>query len=133
MACGHRAVFFGPQTKILERRSRQLVADLRATAGRRAGDPTVTGLVQRSQAASNDFRRLWAEHEVSVRRADRKTLVHPRVGPLLMACETLVSPGLGQQLLVLSPADTGTRERLELLRVIGIEEFPVRTTGSPAR
>jgi transcriptional regulator with XRE-family HTH domain len=106
-----------------ERHARELVADLRAAAGRRAGDPVVTGLVDRLRAASADFRRLWAEHEVRVRRIDRKTLQHPRVGSLLMDCETLVAPDQGQQLLVLTPADAETRERLELLRVLGIEEF----------
>jgi hypothetical protein len=116
-----------------EHQSRQLVADLRAAAGRRSGDPALAGLVDRLRAASADFRRLWAEHEVAVRRADRKTLVHPRVGPLLMDCETLVTPDQGQQLLVHTPADAETRERLELLRVLGIEEFPTRTTGTPAR
>ncbi|MEU9900481.1 helix-turn-helix transcriptional regulator [Streptomyces phaeochromogenes] len=116
-----------------ERHSRQLVADLRAAAGRRSGDSTVAGLVDRLQASSADFRRLWAEHEVAVRRSDRKTLLHPRVGRLLMDCETLVTPDQGQQLLVLTPADAETRERLELLRVIGIEEFPTGATGPTAR
>ncbi|MFD9194408.1 helix-turn-helix transcriptional regulator [Streptomyces phaeochromogenes] len=116
-----------------ERHGRQLVADLRAAAGRRSGDSTVSGLVDRLQAASADFRRLWAEHEVAVRRSDRKTLLHPRVGRLLMDCETLVTPDQGQQLLVLTPADAETRERLELLRVIGIEEFPTGATGPTAR
>jgi transcriptional regulator with XRE-family HTH domain len=108
--------------------ARRLVADLRAVAGRRADDPTVTGLVERLRAVSERFRRLWAEHEVAVRRADRKTFLHPRVGRLLMDCETLVTPDQGQQLLVLTPADAETRERLELLRVLGSEEFP---TGTP--
>jgi transcriptional regulator with XRE-family HTH domain len=107
-----------------DRHARQLVADLRATAGRRAGDPAVTGLIDRLSAASDDFRRRWADHEVSVRRADRKTLIHPRVGPLTMDCETLVTPDLGQSLLVLTPADTSTRESLDLLRVVGVEDFP---------
>jgi transcriptional regulator with XRE-family HTH domain len=107
-----------------EHQSRQLVADLRATAGRRSGDPVVAGLVDRLQAVSDDFRRRWAEHEVAVRRASRKTLVHPRVGRMLMDCETLVTPDQGQQLLVLTPADAEARERLDLLRVVGIEEFP---------
>jgi transcriptional regulator with XRE-family HTH domain len=110
-----------------ERHSRQLVADLRATVGRRSGDPVVTGLVDRLLAASADFRQRWAEHEVAVRRADRKTVMHPRVGPVLVDCETLVTPDLGQQLLVLSPADAEARERLELLRVLGVQEFtPIR-------
>ncbi|MDW5325214.1 helix-turn-helix transcriptional regulator [Plantactinospora sp. KLBMP9567] len=116
-----------------EYHGRQIVADLRAAAGRRSGDPTVTGLVERLQAASADFGRLWAEHEVAVRRVDRKTIVHPRVGRLLMDCETLVTPDQGQQLLVLTPADAEARERLELLRVLGIEEFPTGTTGASVR
>lgn len=104
--------------------ARQFVADLRAAAGRRSGDPVVAGLVRRLEAASPEFRRLWAEHEVAVRRSDRKTLLHPRVGRMLMDCETLVTPDQGQMLLVLTPADAETRERLELLRVVGTEAFP---------
>ena len=116
-----------------EHHARQLVADLRAAVGRRFGDPTVARLIDRLQAASADFRRLWAEHEVAVRRADRKTFVHPRAGRLLMDCETLVTPDQGQQLLVLTPANAETRERLELLRVLGIEEFSAGATDTPAR
>ncbi len=107
-----------------EYQARQMVADLRAAVGRRATDPTVTGLVDRLQSASADFRRLWSEHEVAVRRANRKTLLHPRVGRLVMDCETLFTPDQRQMLLVLTPADAETRERMELLRVLGVEEFP---------
>ncbi|MEO3822895.1 helix-turn-helix transcriptional regulator [Actinomadura sp. B10D3] len=110
-----------------EHYGRQIVADLRAVAGRRSGDPVVAGLVERLQDASADFRRLWAEHEVAVRRADRKTILHPRVGRLLMDCETLVTPDQRQQLLVLTPANAETRERVDLLRVLGIEEFHAET------
>ena len=113
-----------------EYHGRQFVADLRAAAGRRSGDSTVAGLVDRLRAASADFRRLWAEHEVAVRRADRKTMLHPRVGPVTVNCETLVTPDQGQQLLVLTPADDEARERLALLRVLGVEEFP-GTAGTP--
>ena len=52
---------------------------------------------------------------------------------MLVDCETLVTPDQRQQLLVLTPADAETRERLELLRVLGIEEFPVGVTGAPVR
>ncbi|MEV4347810.1 helix-turn-helix transcriptional regulator [Actinoplanes sp. NPDC049596] len=106
-----------------DRHSRQIVADLRAVAGRRAGDPEVERLVARLRAASGEFRDLWDQHEVGVRRMDRKTLTHPRVGELVMDCETLVTPDLGQELVVLTPADAETRERLSLLRVLGVEEF----------
>jgi transcriptional regulator with XRE-family HTH domain len=107
--------------------ARVIVADLRAAAGRRHGDPAVARLVARLQAASPDFRRLWAEHEVAVRRSDRKTVVHPRVGRVVMDCETLVTPDQRQLLLVLTPADAEARERLDLLRVLGLEEFPAAT------
>jgi transcriptional regulator with XRE-family HTH domain len=106
-----------------EHYARKLVADLRAVAGRRAADPEVTGLIDRLRAASADFRRIWSEHEVAVRRTDRKPLLHPRVGRLLLDCETLVTPDQTQQLLVLTPADPETRERLDLLRVLGTEQF----------
>ncbi|ONI71807.1 transcriptional regulator [Kribbella sp. ALI-6-A] len=111
-----------------EHHARAVVADLRATAGRRAGDPVVQGLVDRLLAASEEFARRWSEHQVEVRRADRKTFVHPRIGSLLMDCETLVTPDLGQQLIVLTPADAETRERLDLLRVVGVESFSTETT-----
>ncbi len=111
-----------------DHRSRELVADLRAVAGRRSSDPVVNRLINRLRAVSPEFRQLWTEHEVAVRRADRKTLMHPRVGPLRMDCETLIQPDQLQKLLVLSPADDETRERLELLRVLGIQEF-----GTPSR
>lgn len=117
------AVRAGHPPEEVSRQSRQLVADLRATAGRRGGDPEVTGLVDRLQAESEDFRRLWTEHAVAVRRADRKTLLHPRVGRLELDCETLVTPDQGQLLLVLTPADGETRRRMELLRVLGTQEF----------
>ena len=41
-----------------------------------------------------------------------------------MDCETLTTPDQGQQLLVLTPADDEARERLDLLRVLGLQEFP---------
>ncbi|GAA0903330.1 helix-turn-helix transcriptional regulator [Pseudonocardia zijingensis] len=114
-----------------EHNARQLVADLRAVAGRRSRDPDVTGLVERLQAVSAEFRALWAEHEVAVRRADRKTFLHPRVGRLCMNCETLMTPDQRQQLLVLTPADADARERLELLRVLGTEDFPAGAGAHP--
>jgi transcriptional regulator with XRE-family HTH domain len=107
----------------VRRQSRQIVADLRAAAGRRPGDPEVARLVAKVQARSEEFRRLWAEHEVAVRRMDRKTLVHPRVGPMLMDCETLMTPDHGQSLIVLTPADEESRQRLDLLLVIGVQDL----------
>ena len=61
-----------------EHHSRVTVADLRATAARRHGDPDVDGLVRRLLAASPEFAAVWGEHEVKVRRSDRKRIVTGR-------------------------------------------------------
>lgn len=114
-----------------ERHARELVADLRVAVGQHSGDPAVAGLVARLQAASSDFRRLWVGHEVAVKRTDRKTVIHPRVGTLLLDCETLVGLDHRQRLMVLTPADNETRERLELLQVLGLQEFAQVRGTSP--
>jgi transcriptional regulator with XRE-family HTH domain len=102
--------------------SRSHVADLRATAGRRAGDAAVTGFVADLIAASPEFAELWAEHEVAVRRADAKRIVHPEVGLLDLLCERLTSDVDGSILVVLHPRPgTDCRDKLELLSVIGTQ------------
>ncbi|HEX8630440.1 MAG TPA: helix-turn-helix transcriptional regulator [Catenuloplanes sp.] len=108
--------------------SRVIVADLRATAGRRHGQADVDNLVARLRTASAEFRSLWAEHRIALRRADRKVILHRRIGAIELDCETLTTPDQGQVLLVLTPT-TGTdaAEKLALLSVVGLQEFPVDT------
>ena len=107
--------------------SRTHTASLRATHGRRGGDPDVAALVADLLDASPEFAALWAEHEVAVRRSDAKRIVHPEVGLLDLQCEILVSGVNGQTLVVLFPRPgTDAREKLELLRVIGTQEFSAR-------
>ena len=104
------------------------VADLRATYARRAGDADVTALVHGLLDASAEFRGLWERHEVAVRRGDRKRLLHPEVGLLDFTCEVLLSSADELGLVTLFPtAGTGTREKLDLLRVVGTQDL------SPAR
>lgn len=108
--------------------SRTHVADLRATAARRHGDPDVVELVDALTAASDEFTALWAEHEVAVRRADRKRIVHPEVGMLDLLCEVLAGASGDQFLVVLfARPGTDTRQKLELLRVIGTQNLTVAT------
>jgi hypothetical protein len=110
--------------------SRTHVADLRATHGRRGSDPDVAAVVDGLLAASPEFAALWAEHEVAVRRADTKRIIHPEVGLLDLLCETLISGVDGQTLVVLFPRPgSDAREKLDLLRVIGTQEFSARTSG----
>ncbi len=107
-----------------EHHSRVIVADLRATAARRHGDPDVEGLVRRLRAASPEFAARWDEHEVKVRRVDRKRFVNRQVGIVDMHCEILVTPDQGQVLLVLTPTPgTDAAEKLALLSVVGLQQF----------
>ena len=113
-----------------DRQSRVIVADLRATAARRHGDADVADLVGRLRAGSEEFARLWAAHDVAVRRFDRKTLLHPVVGAVEVDCETLVTADACQKLLVLTPrSGTDAAERLRLLRVIGTQELESAASG----
>ena len=102
--------------------SRSHVADLRATAGRRANDVDVAAFVSDLLDASAEFATLWAEHEVAVRRADAKRILHPEVGLLDLLCERLTSDVDGSVLVVLHPRPgTDCRDKLELLSVIGTQ------------
>jgi transcriptional regulator with XRE-family HTH domain len=108
--------------------ARTHVASLRATHGRRGSDPDVAALVNDLLELSEEFATLWAEHEVAVRRSDSKRIVHPEVGLVDLLCEILVSGVNGQTLVVLFPRPgTDAREKLDLLRVIGTQEFSART------
>jgi transcriptional regulator with XRE-family HTH domain len=104
--------------------SRTNTADLRATFGRRGGDPDVASLVADLLAASPEFAALWAEHEVAVRRSDAKRVIHPEVGLLDLLCEHLTSDVSGYSLIVLHPRPgTDCRDKLELLSVIGTQDL----------
>lgn len=104
--------------------SRVHVADLRATAARRAVDPQVADMVQRLRAGSEEFRRLWDEHQVAVRRSDRKRFIHPSVGVVEVDCEVLCTPDHDQRLVVYSARPgTEAHNQLRLLRVIGLQDL----------
>ncbi len=111
-----------------EQHSRTHVADLRATAARRGSDADVVALVSALRAASGEFAALWDEHEVAVRRADSKRILHPQVGLVDLLCEVLTGVVDGHTLVVLYPRPgTDAREKLDLLRVIGTQDLT--TTG----
>jgi transcriptional regulator with XRE-family HTH domain len=112
-----------------EHGARANVADLRATWARRPGDPAVRRLVAQLRRASPLFERLWATHDVAVRHADRKRLLHPIVGLLELDCEVLLTPEHDQRLILHTAAPgTETAEKLELLRVVGLQQLVPETS-----
>ncbi|MFI7616142.1 helix-turn-helix transcriptional regulator [Nonomuraea terrae] len=106
------------------RHSLALVNDLRATYSRRAGERDVVDLVHGLLKRSTEFRTLWERHEVAVRRSARKRLLHPEVGMLHLTCEILLTPEADLMVMAFFPTEgTDAREKLDLLRVIGTQNF----------
>ncbi|SMD24883.1 helix-turn-helix transcriptional regulator [Kibdelosporangium aridum] len=106
------------------RHSSDHVAYLRATHARRGRDKDVATFVRGLQEHSAEFRDLWEQHRVSVRRFDRKRLLHPDVGELHLTCEVLLTPADDLMVVTFFPTPgTDAHEKLDLLRVIGIQGF----------
>lgn len=107
-----------------ERISAAHVSDLRAAHARRSADADVSSLVDELLELSAEFRELWTRHDVAVRQSDVKSIVHPEVGVVQLRCEVLLTPDEDIQLVAFFPLDgTDADEKLQLLRVIGIQEF----------
>ncbi|MGW0943403.1 helix-turn-helix transcriptional regulator [Streptomyces sp. NPDC002623] len=104
--------------------ARAVVANLRAVTAARPDDPEPAALVAELRAGSQEFARLWEEHEVALRHRATKRFLHPLVGLLDLDCEVLLSHE-HHQLLVIHTARPGTEahERLQLLRVVGLQDM----------
>lgn len=105
--------------------ARSFVADLRAAVARRGPrDSDANALVDALLDLSPQFADLWAQHDVAVRRKDRKRIVHPILGVLDVNCLTLLSEDGRQRLLWFTPAvGTDSAEKLELLSVLGTQNL----------
>ncbi|PJE95829.1 transcriptional regulator [Streptomyces carminius] len=99
-----------------------LVADLRATAGRYPADQGLRRLVAELRARSDRFAELWDSGAVGRHEAARKTVDHPRVGPVTLDCDVLTVAGSDLRVVVYT-AEPGTEdaERLALLTVLGTQ------------
>lgn len=106
------------------RQGRAQVASLRAAlAAQGPGSPAEqisSALKQRSE----EFRTLWAMHEVATRFTDHKTLLHPEIGPIEVDCQVLFTQDQSQALLVLTaPPNSEDANKLQLLTVLGEQSF----------
>ncbi|MGH3879230.1 MAG: hypothetical protein ACRDSK_19555 [Actinophytocola sp.] len=91
---------------------------------RRGYDADATALVERLSASSEEFTALWQLQEVAVPRHSRMRVLHPEFGPISLYCEILLTPSEDQRLLVYTaPPGTPSIDYLELLRVVGSEQF----------
>lgn len=71
---------------------------------------------------SEEFRRVWDDHEIGIRPHDVKHFNHPEVGALELNCQRLVDPGQAHSLMVYT-ATPGSEsyEKLQVLSVIGAQ------------
>lgn len=111
---GLRATFLDPAVRELyredwDRIAESSVAGIRALAGPDVDDPRLTELVGELSVRSEEFRRLWARHDVRPRvSGGTSRLEHPQVGPLELRYEKLAITGSDGQTLVVYHADPGS-------------------------
>ena len=100
-----------------EANARQIVAILRAEAGRSPYDRQLSDLVGELSTQSDAFRTFWAAHDVREHRTGIKSVTHPVVGDLDLNFQSMdLSSDRGLTMIVFS-AEPGSRslEGLQLL------------------
>jgi transcriptional regulator with XRE-family HTH domain len=97
--------------------ARYMVARFRAAYARHVGDPDWEEDIRRLSALSSEFAALWELHEVAEVRPTIRTYLHKDAGPLTFTTSELQLPATPEgRLVVYTPVDDGTRQRLQLTR-----------------
>ncbi|MDH6217290.1 helix-turn-helix domain-containing protein [Streptomyces pseudovenezuelae] len=122
-----RLVFLRPDYKDLfidwEQKAIDIVCVLRMDAGRCSDDPRLSTLVGELSVKSEDFRRLWATHDVKEKNHGVKHMRHPLVGELALHFESFRLTDESEQGLVAYHAEPGSAsaESLRLLASWGAD------------
>ncbi len=107
-----------------DQHARSYVSTLRAVHGRDPSDTEARELVDALRRESEEFERLWSEHEVAVRRDTHKRIVHPMIGLVELDCQVLTAENQTERLVVFTAAPgSEDADRLKLLAVVGGEAF----------
>lgn len=102
--------------------SRLFTSGLRGVVTLRGPGSRAAHLAELLLARSEEFRSVWSEHEVGVRPREVKHFVHPELGPLELACQTLLEPTQSHALLVYTAIPgSESHEKLQLLPVLGAQ------------
>ncbi|MEV0236248.1 helix-turn-helix transcriptional regulator [Nonomuraea sp. NPDC050786] len=116
-----RLVFLRPDHRRLfadwESRATDVVGALRLYAGCYPDDPQLLTLVDELTARSEEFRRLWARHDVEEANHGVQRLRHPLVGELTLSFESLRLPDDPEHALTVyhAPSGSAAAESLRLL------------------
>ncbi|QWF82153.1 helix-turn-helix domain-containing protein [Amycolatopsis sp. CA-230715] len=105
--------------------TKEIVANLRADAGRTPDDPQLAQLIGELSMRSETFRKLWARHFVKEKAHGVKRMINPIVGELSLHYETLRLPDDPTQALVIYTAPRGSEsERALNLLASWVAEHP---------
>ncbi|MFD9442361.1 helix-turn-helix transcriptional regulator [Streptomyces sp. NPDC060006] len=133
-----RLVFLRPEYRDLfvdwEHKASDVVAQLRMDAGSHPNDPRLSALVGELSVKSEEFRRLWATHDVKEKCHGIQRLHHPLVGELDLRLESFHQADAHEQMLVTYHAEPNSpsAEALRLLASWGADATQAGTGTSPA-
>ncbi|RSN45466.1 transcriptional regulator [Streptomyces sp. WAC 04229] len=107
-----RLVFLNPEYRELfvdwDQKAYDMVSFLRMDAGRHPDDPRLSALVGELSVKSEEFRRLWATHDVKEKSHGVKRMRHPLVGDLTLSFETFRLVDDDEQAFVTYHAEPGS-------------------------
>jgi transcriptional regulator with XRE-family HTH domain len=133
-----RITFLDPRSRTFfadwESKASDVVGNLRLDVGQHGDDPQLAALVGELSLTSEDFRRLWAAHDVKRKAHGTMQLRHDLVGDLSLHYETLSLPDQEQSLSTYhAPAGSSSEQALRLLASWGVDTAEDGTTadGSP--
>ncbi|MFD9510523.1 helix-turn-helix domain-containing protein [Streptomyces mirabilis] len=119
-----RLVFLSPAARDrfadLEAKMLDVVSVLRMDAGTYPDDTELAALIGELTEKSNDFRRLWARHDVRRRGHGVQRLRHPVTGELILSFEAMGLHGNADQTLVVYHPEPGSTSRKALWLLTGL-------------
>ncbi|GII57800.1 transcriptional regulator [Planotetraspora thailandica] len=127
-----RFTFLNPESREFylewEKEAAFKVAHLRATTVAVHHDAFLRDLIAELSGNSEDFRRLWARHDVCITAREPKRLHHRRVGDLILWCQMFSIEGAPGHLIFVSQAEPGSPSEHALARMAGMGRGPRHIT-----
>lgn len=131
-----RICFLHPEARVLfrdwEQKASDIVSFLRMDAGCYPNDPLLSALVGELSVKSEEFRNLWATHDVREKGHGVKRIHHSLVGDMTLSFETLRLPDDHDQSLVTYHAepDSASADALRLLASWGADATRAGSAGA---
>jgi transcriptional regulator with XRE-family HTH domain len=118
-----RTVFMEPAIRLLyddggwEEAAKDVLGRLRVLVGGDIDDPALRELVRDLSENSEEFRRLWARHDIEVTTPRSRIYNHPAVGRLEVFPQALAIGGTDRQVLYIRHAEPGSPSERALKRL----------------